>query len=162
MTLAEAIERSQSHNERVSVEFTGNRGELLTELNQHIDSDTTEIDDVTENDGSIDVWAYDPETDDGSMIWRLCVTLVSKITKSQVSLNQGEDQHDRVFGYVAGEGGGFFFTWMDTLEETLDSIESDGEAGPGGLKKSDVRDFLSEYLPTTPGGRKRDWVIPEA
>ena len=82
---------------------------------------------------------------------------MSTITKNQVDLYQGEDQNDRVFGYVAGDGGGFFFTWMDTLEETLDSLESDGECGTGGLRKSDVREFLSQYLPDTPGGRKRDW-----
>lgn len=82
---------------------------------------------------------------------------MSEITKNQVSLNQGEDINDRTFGYVAGDGGGFFFTWMDTLEGTLDSIESDGECGSGGLRKSDVRDFLESYLPSTSAGRKRDW-----
>lgn len=76
MTLTESIARSQSHNERVDAEFAGDVPALLAELNQHIDSNTTEIDCATENDGSIDVWAYNPETTDGSMIWRLCVTLV--------------------------------------------------------------------------------------
>jgi hypothetical protein len=76
MTITEAISRSQSHNERVDAEFAGDCAELLAELNQHIDSDTMEIDYATENDGSIDVWAFNPETNDGSMIWRLCVTLV--------------------------------------------------------------------------------------
>ena len=80
-----------------------------------------------------------------------------KISEGCVSLYQGEDQHDRVFGYVSGDGGGFFFTWMPTLAETLDSIEEDEIDGDGGLRKSDVRDFLESYLPTTPGGRKRDW-----
>jgi hypothetical protein len=75
MTPLDAIDRSISHNERVDAEFTGDCAALLTELDQHIDSDTTEIDCATENDGSIDVWAYDPEATDGSMIWRLCVTL---------------------------------------------------------------------------------------
>jgi hypothetical protein len=76
MTLTDAISRSQSHNERVDAEFTGDCAALLAELDQHIDSDTIEIDCATENDGSIDVWAYSPEANDGSMIWRLCVTLV--------------------------------------------------------------------------------------
>ncbi len=86
---------------------------------------------------------------------------MNEITKSQVSLNQGEDINDRTFGYVAGTDGGFFFTWMDTLEETLDSIEADEESGNGGLRKSDVRDFLEGYLPHTPAGRKRDWRTAE-
>ena len=76
MTMTEAIERSRTHNARVDAEFSGDCSSLLAELNQHIDSDTHEIDCAEENDGSIDVWAYDPETDDGSMIWRLCVTLI--------------------------------------------------------------------------------------
>jgi hypothetical protein len=82
---------------------------------------------------------------------------MSTITTHQVSLYQGEDHLDRVFGYVSGDGGGFFFTWMETLEETLNSIEADSESGTGGLRKSDVRDFLRTYLPCTPGGRKRHW-----
>jgi hypothetical protein len=86
---------------------------------------------------------------------------MSEITKSQVDLNHGEDNHDRTFGYVAGTDGGFFFTWMDTLEETLDSLESDGECGTGGLRKSDVREFLEGYLPNTPAGRKRSWQAAE-
>lgn len=86
---------------------------------------------------------------------------MSEITKSQVSLDQGEDHKDRTFGYVSGTDGGFFFTWMDTLEETLDSLESDGECGDGGLRKRDVREFLAEYLPTTPAGRKREWQAAE-
>jgi hypothetical protein len=82
---------------------------------------------------------------------------MSNIKKSHVDLYQGEDQQDRVFGYVSGDDGGFFFTWMPTLTETLDSIEEDEIDGDGGLGKSDVRDFLESYLPTTPGGGKRDW-----
>lgn len=82
---------------------------------------------------------------------------MTTIANSQVDLYQGEDINDRAFGYVAGDDGGFFFTWLDTLEETLDSIEVDEEAGNGGLRKSDVREFLADYLPTTPAGRKREW-----
>jgi hypothetical protein len=84
-------------------------------------------------------------------------TTMSEITKSQVDLYQGEDKNDRVFGYVAGTDGGFFFTWFPTLEETLDSIEVDEDAGNGGLKKSEVREFLAGYLPGTPGGVKKGW-----
>jgi hypothetical protein len=75
------------------------------------------------------------------------------ISKKQVDLFQGQDQHDREFGYVAGEDGGFFFTWMPTLEDTLDSIEEDVIDGDGELDKSEVRDFLESYLPTTKRGQ---------
>jgi hypothetical protein len=76
-TLAEAIERSQRNNERVSVEFVGDCAELLAELNAMIDSDSDiEIDNTTENDGPIDVWCYDPHQSDSEMTWRLLVTLV--------------------------------------------------------------------------------------
>lgn len=76
------------------------------------------------------------------------------ITKHQVDLDQGVDQHDRDFGYVAGEGGGFFFTWMPTLAETLDSIDEDQLGGCGDLDESEVREFLAAYLPTTERGRR--------
>ena len=93
-TLAEAIDRSQSHNERVNVEFVGDCAELLAELNQHIDSDTMEIDYSTENDRSIDVWAFNPETNDGSMIWRLCVTLVDLNALMDAMAGSADDDAD--------------------------------------------------------------------
>jgi hypothetical protein len=76
------------------------------------------------------------------------------ITKHQVDLCQGQDDKNRDFGYVAGDDGGFFFTWMDTLEETLDSIDEDEQDGDGDLDESEVRDFLESYLPTTRRGQK--------
>lgn len=93
-TLTEAIDRSKSHNERVNVEFVGDCAQLLAELNQHIDSDTMEIDCATENDGSIDVWAYNPETNDGSMIWRLCVTLVDLDALMDAMADGADDDAD--------------------------------------------------------------------
>ena len=76
------------------------------------------------------------------------------ITKNQVDLCQGQDDKNRDFGYVAGDEGGFFFTWMPTLAATLDSIDEDEQDGDGELDESDVRTFLSEYLPTTGRGRR--------
>jgi len=72
----------------------------------------------------------------------------------QVDLSQGIDAHGREFGYVTGGDGGFFFTWMPTLAETLESIDEDEQDGAGGLDESEVRDLLAEYLPTTGRGRK--------
>ena len=77
---------------------------------------------------------------------------VAEITKSQVDLCQGQDSKDRDFGYVEGDEGGYFFTWMPTLEATLDSIEEDEQDGDGDLDESEVRDFLESYLPTTKRG----------
>lgn len=79
---------------------------------------------------------------------------MSEITKSQVYLNQGTDHKDRTFGYVSGSDGGFFFTWMGSMDGTLASIEEDDQDGSGGLRKRDVREFLAEYLPTTARGKK--------
>lgn len=70
-------------------------------------------------------------------------------TKYVVDLFQGQDEQGRDFGYVAGDNGGYFFTWLPTLDETLDSIEVDQQDGNGGLNKYDVREFLTDYLPTT-------------
>lgn len=63
-----------------------------------------------------------------------------------IDMNQGRDEQNRKFGYVHGEGGGFFFTWMPTLEETLASVDEDGVDGDGGLSESEVVEFLREKL----------------
>lgn len=78
----------------------------------------------------------------------------TNITKSQVELVQGIGEGERKFGYVHGDDGGFFFTWMPTLEATLSSVEEDEVDGDGDLDESEVVDFLREYLPTTGKGRK--------
>jgi hypothetical protein len=77
-------------------------------------------------------------------------------TKSQVELMQGRDDQDRAFGYVHGDDGGFFFTWMPTLDATLSSVEEDEVDGDGGLDREEVVEFLREYLPTTKRGQ-RTW-----
>lgn len=76
------------------------------------------------------------------------------ITKHQVDLCQGQDAQNRDFGYVSGDDGGFFFTWMPTLEETLNSIDEDEQDGDGDLDEYEVREFLAGYLPTTERGRR--------
>jgi hypothetical protein len=59
-----------------------------------------------------------------------------------IDMYQGRDEQDRKFGYVCGDEGGFFFTWMPTLEETLASVEEDEMDGDGGLDEADVVEFL--------------------
>ena len=75
------------------------------------------------------------------------------ITKNQVDLCQGQTENDRDFGYVDGDEGGYFFTWHDTLADTLASVEIDEQDGDGDLDESEVITFLSEYLPTTGRGK---------
>lgn len=46
---------------------------------------------------------------------------------------QGRDDQDRKFGYVHTgdeDDGGYFFTWMPTLEETLGSLDADQQDEP--------------------------------
>lgn len=66
---------------------------------------------------------------------------------------QGQDDKGRDFGYVHGEDGGFFFTWLETLGATVSSAEEDTVDGDGGLDRSDVVEFLCRRLPGTPKGR---------
>ena len=75
------------------------------------------------------------------------------ITKSQVDLYQGDGEGGEKFGYVAGDGGGFFFAWKNSLDATLGSVEVDEVDGEGGLYESEVVAFLREYLPTTKRGK---------
>jgi hypothetical protein len=78
----------------------------------------------------------------------------AEITAAQVEQVQGETEDGAKFGYVHGEGGGFFFTWRDTLEATLASVEEDEMDGAGELSQEGVVEFLREYLPTTKRGQK--------
>ena len=56
------------------------------------------------------------------------------------------------FGYVHGNDGGYFFTWRDTLDETINSVEVDDISGDGGLREEEVQVFLRSYLPTSAEG----------
>lgn len=67
-------------------------------------------------------------------------------TKMSIDMNQGINKDGRKFGYVHGTVGGFFFTWMPTLEETLATIEADEVDGDGDLTEADVAEFLSEKI----------------
>jgi hypothetical protein len=77
--------------------------------------------------------------------------------KIHVNLEQMVDDLGRDVGYVYGENGGYFFTWLPSLEETVGSIESDEVDGDGGLKEKDVAEFLRWYLLKSPKGRNL-WV----
>jgi len=59
---------------------------------------------------------------------------------------QGTTDDNKRFGYVAGDDGGYFFTWHDSLAQTLASIEEDEQDGDGGLDVDEVREFLEEKI----------------
>lgn len=65
-----------------------------------------------------------------------------KTVKMTLDRYQGVTDNDRKFGYVMGNEGGYFFTWFDTLQETLESVDEDDQDGDGGLRRSDVVEFL--------------------
>lgn len=74
MTLQEAIERSISHDESVSLDYAGTESDLMVALDQLHDGD---IDSTHENNGNLDVWGWTAETPQDTQDWRLCVTLTS-------------------------------------------------------------------------------------
>lgn len=81
MTLTEARERSESHNEIVAVDYESrhaNRDADAAMIQGHLQAFYDgEIDSTWENDGTLDIWGYQEETEgQGDMDWRLRVTLV--------------------------------------------------------------------------------------
>lgn len=68
------------------------------------------------------------------------------IDRHQGRTNQTPDGEERRFGYICGDDGGWFFTWMDTLEETLDTIEIDEIDGDGGISYWQAMEFLEEAI----------------
>jgi hypothetical protein len=67
---------------------------------------------------------------------------------------QGRTPQGHEFGYLEGQGGGWFFTWFPTLDETMDSLEADPADGDGGLDRDDVEEYLRDRLPKTGRGRR--------
>ena len=70
--LRSAIQRSENYTERADCEFAGDVRELLVLVDAIYDG---EVDHATENDGTVDVWGWTEEMDEGEMDWRLRVTL---------------------------------------------------------------------------------------
>lgn len=63
---------------------------------------------------------------------------------------QDFDEKGRAFGYIAGDDGGWFFTHMDTLDDTLYSLEEDEVDGNGGITPDEAYQFLLERLTARP------------
>lgn len=71
-SLVDAIDRSRSHNESVAVQMECNHNELLSLLGLLWGDN---FDSGIENDGTLDVWGWLPQTPEGKMEWRLKVSL---------------------------------------------------------------------------------------
>lgn len=71
--VAAAIDRSTSHDEIVTITVDTREEALaiLSELQDAVDADLES--DSVDTGELIEVWAYDPESDDDSMIWRVHV-----------------------------------------------------------------------------------------
>lgn len=91
-TLRDAIDRSQSHNEIVHVEWDG--GDLPTLLAELGAIHDGEVDWASENNGTYDVWGI-PESDpEGEMVWRLNVTMTPIFGR-----RTGTDNNVRLFNH---------------------------------------------------------------
>jgi hypothetical protein len=67
-----------------------------------------------------------------------------------IDMNQGQDAEGRTFGYVSGDGGGYFFTHRATRSETIASIEVDQRDGCGGLTRDEAMEALDIHLDPEP------------
>ena len=62
----------------------------------------------------------------------------------KIDIDQGEDDNGRTFGYVRTDredDGGYFFTWLPTIEETLGSLDA-GELPPPTFPVELAAEFL--------------------
>lgn len=59
---------------------------------------------------------------------------------------QGTREDGREFGYLDGDGGGWFFTHMDSADETIASLEVDSDAGDGGITRDEAEEFLRDKI----------------
>lgn len=66
-------------------------------------------------------------------------------TNLTIDLNQGIGEDNRKFGYVTDGNGGYFFIWMPTLTETLDSLDADETDAPE-FSKADAREALEAKI----------------
>lgn len=64
----------------------------------------------------------------------------------EIDKKQGITEEGGDFGYIAGDGGGWFFTWYDDPGETLNSIEIDETDGNGGISEDEAREALEKIL----------------
>jgi len=58
---------------------------------------------------------------------------------------QGTNDDGSKFGYIVAGDGGYFFTWMPTMAETLDSIEADEVDAPS-FDAAEAREVLAAAI----------------
>ena len=73
--IANAIKRSESHNEIVHLEIDGDSGDALNAVNAATDCET----DYAMIEDRLDIWGYNADAQDGAMIWRLNITFTNNI-----------------------------------------------------------------------------------
>lgn len=59
---------------------------------------------------------------------------------------QGKTECGDKFGYVHGDEDGYFFTWRDTLEETVASLEYDNAFETPKVSRETAAKFLGEAI----------------
>lgn len=78
--IKQAIERSITHNEIVSVTIDGDSDDAIEAIESLIDTATTETDHVVIDGETLDVWAAEIGAPDGDMAWRLSITFENRRT----------------------------------------------------------------------------------
>lgn len=71
---------------------------------------------------------------------------MTKNKEIKIDWDQGEDELGRKFGYVAGDGGGWFFTHFDSVAEMIESLEIDEIDGDGGVTCQTAETMLVSYI----------------
>jgi len=66
----------------------------------------------------------------------------------KIDIDQGEDDSGRTLGYVRTDredDGGYFFTWMETTDETVDSLAAD-DVDPPTFPVEVAAEFLRDRI----------------
>ena len=77
--IANAIKRSESHNEIVAIKIDGDSEDALNAVNAVTDCETDYAMIDREGEDRLDIWGYNPADKDGDMIWRLNITFTNNI-----------------------------------------------------------------------------------
>ena len=77
---------------------------------------------------------------------------VAKAAGLKIDLDQGDDDKGRTFGYVhtgLEDDGGYFFCWLPTLDETVDSLDAD-DVDPPTFPIETAAEFLRNTIAIRP------------
>ena len=76
--IANAIKRSESHDEIVHLEIDGDSGDALAAISEVTDCETDYAMIDREGEDRLDIWGSNPDAKDGNMIWRLNITFTNQ------------------------------------------------------------------------------------